>query len=277
MEAKAKVAKTPKIQYTQYLVGRKKNDKNDKSREYFKVTHDDLDKWTFEQFEHGMYESVKNEKLRHFYIDLDFKNDDKDIVETFIKCVDCLDDIAEIFGEYQICGYCTLAELYDVLSEKASGFYTDHIQFKEISDCDKALSCHVVFYETCIDGDELCEIMTTKTYDVKIKDLLGKAFDTSVYKHVGKEQLFRHPFAHKRTAAGTACPLNQKKGVNPENLGADNIKASQLVVTCKGGEQQINKDEWLKVFPLKQQAEQQYDDDDDDEDDDDITPERTEE
>ena len=75
--------------------------------------------------------------------------------------------------------------------------------------------------------------------------------DKKVYKTSDKEQLLRHPYAHKySTADETEAEETELKGVNFEELD-DAPLANKLVATCKGTEKLVTRDEWLQLFPEK--------------------------
>ena len=246
MEAKTEVAKTEtvvEIPYVKYAIA---PDGRKNSNDYRYVTHDELDTWTFEDFvKNGMYESLKMQKFRRLYIDFDFKTEDKNIAENANKCYEWLCELEETFDLCAICGYCTDENIHKALGAALRRA----IELKKDLKCDKTLSIHAVFYNTRMDANEMHSILyeTQNTYGNVIEFV-----DRKVYKvydeEEPKEQLFRHPYANKYMRENTYSK-GENKGVNPANLKHP-YKASQLVITPRGDERIVTKDEWIKMFPM---------------------------
>ena len=206
-------------------------------RNYKTVSHEKLNDWTPSLFtKNGMFESLLNLEYVHLYFDFDFHTGD-DIITNVKKITDLLDSFKNVFGEYAFAGYCCDKDLYNQLDKE----FKSKIELKTIN-LDKPLSFHVVFYESRILQNELCEIMTGKKYDHEIKNFA----DSNVYKNKDKEQLLRHPYANKY---GEPYKPNEQelKGVNFDNL-QNPFMQSVLVATPKGSEKIIDKDQWLTLF-----------------------------
>ena len=206
-------------------------------REYHEVSHDDIDGWTVKDFEtNGMFESLKGLEFVRLYFDFDFHTGD-DIITNVDEIIKALDSIKVVFKDYVYAGYCCDKELYNKLPEE----FRKSIELKDV-DLGKPLSFHVIYPGTVISQDELCEIMTTKLYTHDLK----KFADDKPYKKHDKEQLLRHPFAHKYEKP---CDKSHKqyKGVNFDNIKCDGA-ASDLVATPYGNKQIITKEMWSQVF-----------------------------
>ena len=216
------------IRYVKFLAAK---------RDYKVVSHDGLDKWKYSNFTtRGMFESLLNQEYVHLYFDFDFHNED-DIITNVRKIVNLLDSFKDVFGEYAFAGYCCDEELYNQLDKE----FKDRIELKTVN-LDKPLSFHVVFYESMILQNELCEIMTGKKYDHEIKIFA----DSNVYKNKDKEQLLRHPYANKYIKPKERND-KELKGVNFDVL-ENPFMQSELVATPRGFEKIINKDQWLTIF-----------------------------
>lgn len=208
------------------------------ARKYETVEHDRLDLWTWEEFEkNGMFESLKDLEYVHLYFDFDFHFEDDNVKESVEKIVSVLDELKPVFGDYHYAGYCCDYMLYFDLVD-----FNDCIELKDDSDLGKKLSFHVVYPETRISQDELCDIMTSNNYS----DLFNNLADGKVYKNSNKEQLLRHPYAHKYQSPNSRSDI-EKKGVNFEKL-SKHSRPSHLVATPRGTERIVSKDKWSKVF-----------------------------
>ena len=216
--------------------------KNYKGARYYKfITHNQLNDWYFEDFvNNGMFESLKDQDFVHLYFDFDFHSDDEDISSKVNSIINTLDSFKELFGRYYFAGYCCSSDLYKSLDVS----FKKCIELKNIN-LDKVLSFHVVFPETKILQNELCDIMTPGKYNNSLEGIADK----KVYKHSDKEQLLRHPYAHKYITADEAAN-EELKGVNFEELDEE-VLASKLVATCKGSEKLVTKEQWLQLFPEK--------------------------
>ena len=207
------------------------------TREYHEVSHDDLDDWKFTDFErNGMFESLKGLEFVRLYFDFDFHTGD-DIITNVDEIMKALDSIKVVFKDYVYAGYCCDKELYNKLPEE----FRKSIELKDV-DLGKPLSFHVVYPGSVISQDELCDIMTTKLYTHEVR----KFADDKVYKKHVKEQLLRHPSAHKYEIPGDKSP-EQYKGVNFDNIKC-NGAASDLVATPYGSKQIITKEVWSQIF-----------------------------
>ena len=225
-----------KIRYVKFLQA---------ERDYKSVSHDELNEWTVKNFNsNGMFESLKGLEYVRIYFDFDFHEGDE-IITKIKEIVELLDNFKNIFGEYAYAGYCCDEELYNQLDQD----FRKHIELKTVI-LDKPLSFHVVFYESIISQNELCEIMNKKgKYNHKIKDFA----DLNVYKLSDKEQLLRHPYAHKY---GKPDKRNgqELKGVNFNNL-EEPFDSAFLVATPRGFEKKINKEQWITIFTTIQDSE----------------------
>lgn len=223
------------INFVKYLSGK---------RDYKTITHSQLDEWTYEDFvNRGMIESIVNMPNIHLYFDFDFHDGDN-IAESIGKIIKGLDEIAVVFGEYHYAGYCTDASMY-----KQLGDFAKFIELKT-EKLDKPLSFHVVYPTTMISRNELVDIIKSGKYTTP----LGELLDDKVYKEDGKEQLMRHPYAHKYKSA-RVTKEDEKKGVNFNNLQSP-TRPSYLVLTPCGTEKIIGKKQWLTVFTMQQESTQ---------------------
>ena len=218
-----------KIKYVKFCAAR---------RDYKSVSHEKLNQWTVKNFKtNGMFESLKDLEYVRLYFDFDFHEGDE-IIAKIKEIVELLDKFKNIFGEYVFCGYCCDEELYNQLDQD----FRKHIELKT-TNLGKPLSFHVVFYESIISQNELCEIMNKAgKYNNKIKDFA----DLNVYKNADKEQLLRHPYANKY---GEPYKRNDQelKGVNFDNL-EEPFDSEFLVATPRGNEKIISKDQWSSLF-----------------------------
>lgn len=241
-------------------------------RVYITVTHSQLDEWTYDEFiKNGLYESLKNREYVRLYFDFDF-HEDENIVELVDEIINGLGEMMDVFGEYHYAGYCTDTSIHEQLGE-----FAQYIELKS-ENLGKPLSFHVVFPNTMMLQDELCDIMKKDSnYDFPLK----KFIDVNVYKETKKEQLLRHPYAHKYGAKEYV-----NKGVDFTKL-SQHPRPSDLVATPCGTEKIIDKSQWSTVFRMDVDDDEQVDipDDEmsaivdrlidtiDDKGDDDISPE----
>ena len=223
-----------KIKYVKYTKA---------TRDYREVSHDKLNKWQPKGFErNGLFESLKGLEHVRLYFDFDFHAGEP-IVAKVDEILKLLNDLKGVFGDYCYAGYCCDLDLYEQLD-------ADFISYIELKDVDlgKPLSFHVVYPRTMIAQDELCEIMTNHMYAHDVKQYA----DGAVYKVSAKEQLLRHPYAHKYEAPGDDN-LMHMKGVNFTELEY-NMPASDLVATPAGNEVLVTREQWLEVFPMKKKV-----------------------
>ena len=185
------------------------------------ISHDMLDLWDSYDFnENGLCEILKDQQYRRLYFDFDDIKSRAELTEVAFW----INGLATVFGRYCEAGYTTIEDLKSLPN---MAYIEDTKGFKYHS-----ISMHVVFPDTCIDNNELYEIMHSGKY------ITNRFVDTKVYKETGKQQLLRHPYAPK----------------NDRPVGFDFIernmqKPSNLVATCKGKERKVTRDEWIKVFP----------------------------
>ena len=214
-------------------------------RDYKSVSHDKINDWTVKNFKtNGMFESLKGLEYVRLYFDFDFHDGDE-IITKIKEIVELLDEIKNIFGEYAFAGYCCDEELYNQLDKE----FKKQIELKTII-LDKPLSFHVVFYESMISQNELCEIMNKdKKFNNKIIDFA----DLNVYKKADKEQLLRHPYANKYGEPYERNEL-ELKGVNFDNL-KEPFDSANLVATPRGNEKLISKDQWITIFNESKKSE----------------------
>ena len=190
------------------------------------ISHEELDSWSSSDFNNKhMNEILLNQKTRRLYFDFD----DMKNLEELDEVISWLNSLSIVFGRVCYAGYTTDESIYD--NEE----YTKYIGFVD-EDLQKkfkfhTISVHAVFPDTCIDNNELVEIMTSGRYDI------NRFVDVKVYKETGKNQLLRHPFSPKN---------NRPTGFNFEDY--EMPKASDLIATRSENEKVINKDEWSKVF-----------------------------
>ena len=192
-----------------------------------KKTHEAVDALDFDKMNangKSFVEFLLKPQYVHLYIDVDEVN----TVEEYLVFKLWLIKLSAVFGKYSI------------------GGYTNDQQFVEYGyrlwpESDKVLSLHVVFYETCISSADLIDIMGTKNgqfinYDV------NPLCDSNVYK-LNTRQAFRHVLSDK---------IYNRKGDDKykPNHGyiLDNNKPSTQIITVRGGEPIITKEQWLKVF-----------------------------
>lgn len=225
---------------------------DDCRKNYKTVTHDELDTWTFDDFKNnGFAEMLDPQKYRRLYMDLD----DMKTVEDFKSVEKWLDSLSKHFGEYAICGYTTDKNIYKEL--KHMQHVISHINIDKVPEgYDRdyhTISIHVVFYEIKMDVVDLYNIfgLNQNTYGN-----VNEFIDRSVYKQsANSNQLLRHPFSNKYKYRD-----DQKSwkicGFDFEKHQCE-YEASQLVATPRGNERIVTKDEWLKVFPMIENAEQE--------------------
>ena len=192
-----------------------------------KKTHEAVDALDFDKMNangKSFVEFLLKPQYVHLYIDVDEVN----TVEEYLDFKLWLNKLSAVFGKYSI------------------GGYTNDEQFVKYGyrlwpESDKVLSLHVVFYETCISSADLIDIMGTKNgqfinYDV------NPLCDSNVYK-LNTRQAFRHVLSDK---------IYNRKGDDKykPNHGyiLDNNKPSTQIITVRGGEPIITKEQWLKVF-----------------------------
>ena len=214
-------------------------------RNYKNVSHVKLNDWSVSDFtKNGMFESLLNLEYVRLYFDFDFHEDDE-IVGKVKEIFELLDEIKNIFGEYAFAGYCCDKELYDQLDKE----FKKQIELKTVN-LGKPLSFHVVFYESMISQNELCEIMNK---DKKINNKIKDFADLNVYKNADKEQLLRHPYANKYGEPYERNEL-ELKGVNFDNL-KEPFDSAFLVATPRGNEKLISRDQWITIFNESKKSE----------------------
>ena len=218
------------------------------ARNYDSIEHTQLDKWTDDEFvRRGMFESLLNLSHVHLYFDFDFHHEDVNISSSVKDLQQTLDELSSVFGEYKYAGYCCDKALYEELGE-----FAKWIELKS-NDLGKSLSFHVVFPNTSISQDELCEIITSGNY----KDPFGGLMDVKVYKQSSKEQLLRHPYAHKYEKPNSTSAI-ELKGVNFNKL-TQPPRPSELVATPVGTEPIIEKAQWSTVFEMEMDVDTIFD------------------
>ena len=212
------------------------------------ITHDELDKWTFNDFYNNGFTEVLNKgEYRRLYMDFD----ELKTVEDYISVEKWLNKLQRVIGsDYAICGYTTdkdflnnlkrtrkFIQYIDPKDDKFKGYNTDF----------HTISIHVVFYEIVMSVEDIYSIFgeNQDTYDN-----VNEFVDRKVYKEdANKDQLLRHPFSHKYVDPrnNSTCKLC---GVDFEEIKCC-YNASELVVTPRGDESVVNKDVWIEFFKPK--------------------------
>ena len=184
------------------------------------ISYKEVDKY---DFSNGFIEFLMKPDFVHLYFDFDSihsKAEYDDVVKW-------LDGLCEVFGDYSIGGYTNNEEMQSV-------------GFKLIPDAHKYLSIHVVYYNSMIKSDELVSIMRY-TDNKGYKDYhVHPQVDPNVYK-LGTRQAMRHVLSDKIiNDANTTVTAGYILGID---------KPSSQIITIRGDEDIITKEEWLKVFP----------------------------
>ena len=192
--------------------------------------HDEVDKIKFDKLnENG--KSFVEFLIKPDYVHLYFDIDDAKTFEDYLRFKAWLIPVSEVFGKYSIGGYTNSEEF------AKEGFRL----WKE---SEKALSIHVV-YETCISSNDLMEIMKYTKKEGIINYILDSLVDPNVYK-LDTRQAFRHVLTDK---------IYDKKGgyKYKPNHGTilNGLKPSTQILTVRGNEPIIKKEQWIKVFPPK--------------------------
>lgn len=199
------------------------------------ISHDDIDTYDFKK---GFIEFIQDPEYVHLYFDFDeIKNEDQ-LIET-LKWIKSLESV---FGRFVFNGY----------TNHAKPVYS---RLRVIPDAKKVFSIHVCFPDTMIRASDLMDIVEQTKSVCKYK--IHSMVDKSVYKlKTGSRQAFRHVYSDK--TFGRYNPIAKgwifnkdttKNHANP----ARGEKASDYVITVRGTEKLIEKDEWLKVFPLNEE------------------------
>ena len=192
-----------------------------------KLTHDAVDKLDFDRMNNcgkSFVEFLIKPEYVHLYIDVD----DVKTVQEYLKFRLWLNSLIIPFGIYSIGGY---------TNDEQFAKYG----FRHWPESDKTLSVHVVFYETCISSVDLMDIMKTNNGQFVNYDI-NPLCDGNVYK-LNSRQAFRHVLSDK---------IYNKKDDDKykPNHGyiLNNMKPSTQIITVRGGEQIITKQQWLNVF-----------------------------
>ena len=195
------------------------------------ATHDKVDNLNFDAMvEKGksFVEFLIKPDYVHLYLDID----DAKTLEDYLRFKAWLIPVSEVFGKYSIGGYTNSEEF------AKEGFRL----WKE---SEKVLSLHVVFYETCISSKDLMEIMKFTIKEGILNYILDPLVDPNVYK-LDTRQAFRHVLTDK---------IYDKKGgyKYKPNHGTilNGLKPSTQILTVRGDEPIIKKEQWIKVFPPK--------------------------
>ena len=165
------------------------------------------------------------------YVHLYFDIDDITNVEDYEEFKQWLDSLVPIFGNYSIGGYSSNEE------------FAEQYGFRYYDETDKILSAHIVFYTTRIKAVELSDLM--------IYNHVHKFCDRNVYK-LRSRQAWRHVLSNK-----VCYDKNLKETIRKQNHGKilNNLKPSTQLITPRGDERIVTKEEWIKVFPAKTEEE----------------------
>ena len=186
------------------------------------ISFNEVDEYDFTK---GFNEFLIREKQVHLYFDFDSIKTTKQFDEVY----EWLEKVSEVFGEFSIGGYCNNKEM-------------EEYGFRYIENDKHYLSMHVVFYETCINSEELMEIMRFTEKKGYYKHKVHSLCDPNVYK-LKTRQVFRHALSDKI--------FTEKSEQNRETHGfiLDDLKPSTQIVQIKGNEPVITKNQWINVFP----------------------------
>ena len=197
------------------------------------ISFDEINNYDFTK---GFNEFLISEDYVHLYFDFDsIKNEDE-----FIDVYGWLESLKEIFGDFSYGGYTDNQEIADNYGFR---FYPEGKHF---------LSIHVVFYETKISTKDLVEIMKHTQKKGFAMEGVHKLCDPNVYKLVSKRenqttrQVFRHVLSDKI--------FKPNDPQNKQNHGfiCENKTPDTQIIQVRGNERLITKDEWQKLFYLKQ-------------------------
>jgi len=196
------------------------------------ISFDEVDNYDFSK---GFTEFIISNDYLHLYFDFDeIKNE-----EQFDSVMEWLEKVKGVFGNYSYGGYCN----NDTMEE---------LGFRRFDEGNHWLSMHVVFYETMISTLDLQTIM--KHTQKKGFHTLGvhPLCDPNVYHLVSKKegqttrQLFRHVLADKIFRRGD----DQNKMNHGYIIG--NLPPSTQIVQVRGNEPIITKNQWSKLFTIKE-------------------------
>ena len=171
----------------------------------------------------------------HPYMVFDTINTRKEYDDVIAWC----DMLKSVFGEYS-CGGCTTDSEMEELG------------FKFNDQLDQFLYMRVVFYQSRISFSDLKQIMY-------YTDKKGGFWKHEVNKHVSADY---YNFKRSRIALPHVCSnLNYKPGheLNRSTAGSilNNLPKFSQLITPKGDEPLVERDEWIKVFPAKTTKTQQ--------------------
>lgn len=182
------------------------------------ISHDAVDKYDFSK---GFIEFLTKPEYVHLYFDFDNISNR----EEFENVLEWLNDISEVFGDFSWGGYTNSKDLSDWF-------------FKYLPEAKHFLSIHVVYSETMIRASDLLDIMKVKNGKF-INYKLHDKVDANVYK-LNSRQAFRHILSDKTFKSK---PTEKRAGTQ-EAL----TKPSDQIITVRGNEPLIEKDEWLRFF-----------------------------
>ena len=189
------------------------------------ITHEELDKQSYEFFKQGFAEMLPEEGLRRLYFDVEIN---EYIYDDWLELIICsLNDLAvALKTTFAACGYTTNEKIIEQYN--TNDMIKEHLmlEYKQDSSIKHVVSFHV-YFKKVFDVKDIFKVFN----NYKDYLLLEKGVDISVYKDEGSKQTLRHPFARK-VYSNTQAINTDINFTNFENP----FKASDLVATPDGTE-----------------------------------------
>ena len=189
------------------------------------ITHEELDKQSYEFFKQGFAEMLPEEGLRRLYFDVEIN---EYIYDDWLELIICsLNDLAvALKTTFAACGYTTNEKIIEQYN--TNDMIKEHLmlEYKQDSSIKHVVSFHV-YFKKVFDVKDIFKVFN----NYKDYLLLEKGVDISVYEDEGSKQTLRHPFARK-VYSNTQAINTDINFTNFENP----FKASDLVATPDGTE-----------------------------------------
>ena len=226
------------------------------------ITHEELDKQSYDWFKQGFAEMLPENGLRRLYFDVEINEYISDYWLELIIC--SLNDLAvALKTTFAACGYTTNEKIIEQYN--TNNMIKEHLmlEYKQDSSIKHVVSFHA-YFKKVFEVKDIFKVFS----EYKDYLLLEEGVDVAVYKDEGSKQAFRHPFARKI-----------KNYYDSFNTDIDftafehPFKASDLVVTPDGTETKgtyqelydaVVDDIEVKIKESKEKTEQKIDVDKDD-------------
>lgn len=204
------------------------------------IKHEDLTLYNFDRgFLEFVMDNVDNVRL---YFDFDKIASE----EEYISAIQWLDNIATVFGPYSIGGYSGNKDFAEKYGYK---YYEGNQHF---------LSAHVVFFTAKLSKEDIMKIMRYNTklgytaYDIHpaCDPYVYKLTTRQCFRHVMSDKLYNrcNPRKEGKEESDWFSTIHSTENVINHGNILNNMPPDTQVITPKGTEKLITKEEWSKVF-----------------------------